>query len=125
MKDINMTAHVAEAETLALIYAVAKVQSLPHDRQELSNMLTWCEAIRGAHTSEHLAHLLWQVEDKVQQEINLWPEHGGEGDGGVYTDEEADRRDTVRAMINDRKARFAASGILSDAPASDVVTFIN
>lgn len=107
----------------ALLYAVARIQTLPEDQQEYSNMANMCALARRVGGQE-LAFILWGVEHHVGHEINLWPaDHGDEPDNH-YTDEEVDHQNAVRSQINAWKARFEETGALLDAPSSDVIKFL-
>lgn len=107
----------------ALLYAVACIQSLPEDRQERSIMVDMCAQARHM-AGDEIARPLWSVEHHVGYEIDLWPAHGGDEPGNLYTEDEYDMRDNVRRWIDKRKARFAETGALEDAPPSEVVKFI-
>lgn len=107
----------------ALLYAVAYIQKLPEDRQERSNMVDMCAHARRM-AGPDFALRLWSVEHHVGHEIDLWPAHGGDTPGGLYTDAEYDTRDEVRAWINEQDARFRRTAALKDAPPSEVVKFI-
>ena len=110
----------------ALLYAIANIQTLPDHRQERIDMNDMCALARaslGSHPASG-ANVLWGVEHHVGHEINLWPAHGGEEANGLYSDEELDRRDSVRAQVNEWKARFEDTGSLLDAPPSNAVRFI-
>lgn len=108
----------------ALLYAIACIQNLPQDRQERNNMVDMCSIARRI-ADNNIGLLLWNVEYHVGYEIDLWPAHGGDEPGGLYTDDDYDTRDAVRVWINTRKARFTETGALSDAPPSEVVKFID
>lgn len=107
----------------ALLYAVAFIQKLPEDRQERSSMLDMCATARRMAGAD-LALRLWSVEYHVGYEIDLWPAHGGDTPGGLYTEAEYDQRDEVRAWINKHDAQFRRTAALEDAPPSEVVKFI-
>lgn len=105
----------------AFLYAIARIQTLPDDRQEFSNMAEMCEIVRNQIIANpanrpFLAHILGSVESHVGHEIDLWP--SGAAD---YTDEEIDVRDSIRAQVKALKAKFEETGLAIDAPASDVI----
>ncbi|QEU08696.1 hypothetical protein [Paracoccus yeei] len=78
----------------ALVYAIARIQSLPDDRQEHGDMMDMCELVYESELPEGtLDMILMEVEHSVQHEIDLFPGEGGEGD----------RRD-MRARVDAMKA---------------------
>jgi hypothetical protein len=115
----------------ALIYAVARIQSLPRDRQEYSDMIATCALVResapamfSSTAPERFASFVWEVESHVGHEIDLWPSEGGDGINGAYTDEELDTKESLRALITAMEAQRAANPIELNAPQSEVVAFI-
>lgn len=137
MKDYIETASAATSgsarnnyvDLKALLYAIGCIQSLPAHRQERSDMIDMCSMVRRVEDNGRgtplLPNLLWSVEHHIGHKIDLWPAHGGDGPGGTYSDVEMDRRDTVRAWIDDREAQFLETQAAKDAPPSGVVKFID
>lgn len=106
----------------ALLYAIGCIQSLPKDQQERSDMVHMCAIARRFNAP--LSVMLWSVEHHIGHKIDLWPAHGGDEPAGLYSDQEIDTRDTVRAWIDERAAQFQRTLAATDAPPSNVVTFI-
>ena len=112
----TMPSDAAFRATKLMIYAVAQIQALPDNRQELSDMLDACEIVRAAN-DPNLALILYGVEVHTGQEIDLWPA------GEAYTEEELARRDAIRTEVDEMKAAFRATGRALDAPPSNVIGF--
>ena len=95
----------------ALLYAIARIQSLPADRQEWANMRDMCELVRaGADARPQFWHIVWGVESHVDQEIDLWP------DSEAMTDADRELRAHLRSRIRKAQARFEATGLALEAP---------
>lgn len=120
------TPHVRNdgANLKTMLYAIACIQSLPGDRQERSDMLDMCALARSEIGFGNLAFALYGVESHVGHQIDLWPAHGGSEIDGSYSDEELDTREAVREGIDYLKSKFASTGLLIDAPPSNVVKFL-
>ena len=116
--------HTGYIAMQAMVYAIARIQSLPEDRQERSNMIEMCAIVRS-FSEPAIVGFLYGVEHHVGHAVDLWPAHGGDDANGLYTDEELDRRDFVRKEVTAAQAKFAASKLLIDAPPSSVVRFLD
>ncbi|RCW83461.1 hypothetical protein [Paracoccus lutimaris] len=82
----------------ALIYAIARIQSLPEDRQEYSDMLDMCTVLHDLDFPQSMLDMIHSdVEHHMQREVDLYP---GEG-------MEAERKAT-RARIDAERARIDA-----------------
>jgi hypothetical protein len=82
-------------------------------------------AILSKGDAQQFAYAVWGVEYHLDEQINLWPAHGGDAPSGHYTDEEFEAEETLRKTITELADRYARSGALVDAPPSDVVKFID
>lgn len=107
----------------ALLYAVGCIQSLPEDQQERSDMVEMCAIARRFQAPVPL--MLWSVEHHIGHTIDLWPPHGSDKPDGLYSDEEIDARNAVRAWIDEHVAQFQRTLAALDAPPSNVVKFID
>lgn len=124
MPEIDRLAKKALVQ--GLLYGIAHIQSLPPERQELSSMCEMCDLVRKFLDTDgvrSVAIILWGIEHHVGFEIDLWPIPGGPGPHGSYSDEEMERHEALRQMIKEWKEQFAQTGLLIDAPPSDVVRF--
>ena len=108
----------------ALLYAVARIQTLPEDQQEYSNMVDMC-AIARAMNSPPIWPIVWGVELHVGHEIDLWPAGGGNEVGGAYTDVEIDAKEAQRAKINAAQVSLSSISIELNAPPSNVIKFLD
>lgn len=127
VQNLNITTSAEAANALTsrvLLYAIAQIQSLPVDQREEGLMNVMCALARRKSEGE-LIDALWSVEHHLGREIDLWPPHGSEDHGGVYSDEQDDFRTFIRNEINVRKARFEETGAAIDPPSTDVITFLN
>lgn len=114
-----MTPREVEPERHVMLYAIAQMQSLPHDRQDVGLMDRCCRQVRSSIDCLLLAGLLFVVEHDLEREINLWPDACGNDCDGTYTEDQIVLRDTVRTMVNDLKGRFAGPQSSLNTSASD------
>lgn len=78
----------------ALAYAIARIQSLPDDRQEYGDMLDMCALLHERDLPQStLDMILLDVERHVQHEVDAYP--------GEDLDDE---RQAMRARLNTMKA---------------------
>lgn len=107
-----------------LLYAIACIQGLPAEQRENGDMIAMCRLVRGMKNSVLFAHTQWGVESHVGREIDLWPAHGGDEPGGLYSDEELEVKEAMRGQITEWQERFKRTGAADHAPPSDVVRFL-
>lgn len=116
-----MTPREADPERLALLFAIAQMQSLPRERQDADHISVCCWRVRSGIDCALLADLLFSVEQDVEREINLWPHGGGCNGNGEYSEDQITLRDTVRARVNEMKERFSGSRRPSNTSVFDVL----
>lgn len=123
----SMVGRVGYINLKALLYAVACIQTLPGDKQEWSDMCDMCAIARStlAERPNRGADILWSVEHHVGHQIDLWPAHGGPEPNGLYSDEDMDRRDAVRSLIDGWATTFRNSPTFENAPASSAIIFVS
>lgn len=105
----------------ALLYGISNIQSLPHDRQEASDMANMCELARSIG-GNLLAIEVYNVERHVGHEVHLWPDGWGSVDG-IYTEEEELAKEALRAAVDQRKRTFAVGSKVANAPNSSEIRF--
>ena len=108
----------------ALIYAVARIQSLPDDRQEYSNMTDMC-ALARTMNAPPIWPVVWGVERHVGYEIDLWPPGGGNEVGGAYPEHEINAKEALRAQIDAAQALLSSITIELNAPPNNVILFLD
>lgn len=79
----------------ALAYAIARIQSLPDDRQEYGDILDMCALLHERDLPQSMLDMiLLDVERHVQHEVDVYPGEDSE-----------DERQAMRARLNIIKAR--------------------
>ncbi|MDQ7777687.1 hypothetical protein [Paracoccus aminovorans] len=87
----------------ALAYAIARIQSLPDDRQEHGDMLDMCALLRGHDLPQSMLDMiLLDVERHAQQEVDVYP---GEE---LHDERQAmrERLDAMKAAQDEAMRRF-------------------
>ena len=105
------------------LYAIAQIQSLPDDRQEVGYMKRMCRIVREIG-GDDLAWMIWGVGHHVGRDPDLWPAHGGSEPDGTYSNSEIGQMEGILDKIAEYKDGYRAGPMLESAPPSDVVKFI-